>query len=445
MAYNGKINWQLNDTVTPEDLNRIEQGIKDNDTNKLGKTETATSATKLSNKRTINVTGAATGTATGFDGSENINIPVTSVDPDKLSKATPVNKGGTGSTTPAGARANLEITPTNIGAAPTSHNHNASDINAGTLGVDRLPVVPVNKGGTGATTQADARANLGITPANIGAAPASHNHDASNINVGTLSADRLPLVPVNKGGTGVTDLNVTKLKRDTSSDSLTQIYLSPTGNDSNTGITSNVPMKTIRAAVGRYGGLNRLQLHLAPGTYTDTTIVVISGSQHVTISGTSTTPGAVVVSHPIIFQSCDAYLYRVTFDLSASTLTDPGVTFRQSKYNIQECVFKGKAGVHAGINASLGSSGYVVGCTFQTGKSGTEIGSGASMTALNCTLASVLEIGFNVNGGLLLSGSNTNSAGTQFTMYNSATIINDGMILNPQASAAAIAEAAVIE
>lgn len=370
----------------------------------------------------------------------------------------PVAGGGTGASTAAGARSNLGITPANIGAAPTSHNHDASNINAGTLSVDRLPTIPVSKGGTGSTTSAAAREALGITPGNIGAAPASHNHDASaitsgtlsvdrlpthnhnasNINAGTLSADRLPVVPVSKGGTGVSDLNVNKLRRDTASDSLWQVYLSPSGNDNNTGLAESTPMKSIRAAVGRYGGLNRLQLWLLPGTYTDSATVVISGSQHVTISGTSTTAGAVVVTHPIIFQSTDAKLQHVTFDLSTSSETYPGVTLRQAKYDIQNCVFKGKTTVHAGINVSLGSSGYIVSCVFQSGIRAVEIGSGAFMTALTCSIATGFEIGFNVNGGMLLSGGNTNNAATKFTMYNSAAIFNDGVLLNTVASAVTV-------
>ena len=60
-----------------------------------------------------------------------------------------------------------------VGAAASSHNHSASDINSGTLNSNRLPTVPVTKGGTGATTAANARTNLGITPENIGAMDAS--------------------------------------------------------------------------------------------------------------------------------------------------------------------------------------------------------------------------------------------------------------------------------
>lgn len=77
------------------------------------------------------------------------------------------------------------------------HTHDASDIVSGTLDSARLPTVPVAKGGTGATTAADARTNLG-------AAAASHNHSAADITSGTLGSARLPTVPVSKGGTGAT-------------------------------------------------------------------------------------------------------------------------------------------------------------------------------------------------------------------------------------------------
>ena len=54
---------------------------------------------------------------------------------------------------------------------PTAHTHETGDITSGTLKSARLPTVPLNKGGTNATTAAEARTNLGalgaFPPVNI--------------------------------------------------------------------------------------------------------------------------------------------------------------------------------------------------------------------------------------------------------------------------------------
>ena len=58
-----------------------------------------------------------------------------------------------------------EITDFPTEMKPSAHNHDAADINAGTLGAERLPILPVSKGGTGAEDAATARANLGAAAA----------------------------------------------------------------------------------------------------------------------------------------------------------------------------------------------------------------------------------------------------------------------------------------
>ena len=78
------------------------------------------------------------------------------------SEVVPVSNGGTGATSAANARTNLGITPENIGAADENHKHSAADITSGTMSVSRLPTITVAKGGTGATTAAQARVNLGV-------------------------------------------------------------------------------------------------------------------------------------------------------------------------------------------------------------------------------------------------------------------------------------------
>ena len=58
----------------------------------------AASATKLAAKRTIALSGAATGTATDFDGTANIAIPVTSLDASKLTGTASVSTTGNAAT-----------------------------------------------------------------------------------------------------------------------------------------------------------------------------------------------------------------------------------------------------------------------------------------------------------------------------------------------------------
>ena len=58
----------------------------------------AGSATKLATERTIALSGAAVGTATGFNGTKNITIPVTSLDASKLTGTASINTTGNANT-----------------------------------------------------------------------------------------------------------------------------------------------------------------------------------------------------------------------------------------------------------------------------------------------------------------------------------------------------------
>lgn len=85
---------------------------------------------------------------------ENVKYPI------------PVDKGGTGSTSAAAARAALVITPANIGAAPSSHTHTPQSIGA-------APSYHTH------------------TPSQVGAAAAKHNHIPSECGI-TIGTDPAP-------------------------------------------------------------------------------------------------------------------------------------------------------------------------------------------------------------------------------------------------------------
>ena len=170
----------------------------------------------------------------------------------------PVAQGGTGSTSASGARTNLGITPANIGAAASTHEHAAGDVTSGTFDAARIPTIGAGKGGTGRTTltsnaiiagngtsevnqiatasgalyatAANGAANFGTLPiaqGGTGATTAANawtalgggdigkksslaasdipSLAASKINSGTFDIARIPTITVAKGGTGATD------------------------------------------------------------------------------------------------------------------------------------------------------------------------------------------------------------------------------------------------
>lgn len=87
-------------------------------------TGNAATATKLATARTIAISGGATSTATSFDGSKAITIPVTALDVSKATAGTlPTTRGGTGNTT-GNASACNGLTLAVASAAPSAVTNN---------------------------------------------------------------------------------------------------------------------------------------------------------------------------------------------------------------------------------------------------------------------------------------------------------------------------------
>lgn len=120
----------------------------------------------------------------------------------KLNGTLPISRGGTSGTTAATALYNLinalsAVTPVAGDRIPFM---DADGKTAGFVTLTNLltalgfsnGILPLAKGGTGSSTAAGARSNLGITPANIGAAKTSHSHSGNDITSGQIDLARLP-------------------------------------------------------------------------------------------------------------------------------------------------------------------------------------------------------------------------------------------------------------
>lgn len=94
--------------------------------------------------------------------------------------------------------------------APTFVNDASPALNASEMNAiaQTLQKVPVANGGTGATTAAEARTNLGITPANIGALASTGGTVSGSLSItGTLTVGTYgTIVPVTAGGTGASSV-----------------------------------------------------------------------------------------------------------------------------------------------------------------------------------------------------------------------------------------------
>lgn len=84
-------------------------------------TGNAATATKLATARTIGISGAVTGTATSFDGSSNITIPITALNVGSATAGTlAVARGGTGVTTSTGTGNNVLSASPALTGTPTA-------------------------------------------------------------------------------------------------------------------------------------------------------------------------------------------------------------------------------------------------------------------------------------------------------------------------------------
>lgn len=279
-------------------------------------------------------------------------------------------------------------TASEIGAAASSHTHAASAITSGTLSADRLPTVPIAKGGTGATSASAARTALGITPANIGAAASSHTHAASQVT--GLTASRA-LVSDSSGHPAVSAVTATELG-----------YLD--------GVTGNVQTQLNGKAASSH---SHSYLPLSGGTLTGAVTHNAKNNRY-SCSGGSWINGKTATNVPIVFPTAsetdgsryDPYMWGQNADgdvwnFGAGASNQVGFfgfnadrTANSTDWSVYMNITTGRLTSTAGFTGAL-SGNATTASTLQTARTinGTSFNGGANITTANWGTARTLTIG----------------------------------------------------
>lgn len=169
------------------------------------------SASKLATARSIALSGGVTGTATNFDGSGNIVIPVTSVDATKLNGTASINTtGNAGTATKLAAAVSLAITGAVTGAAVRFDGTgnvtinttvlDASKITVGTIPAARIPTLNQDTTGNAATATLAAAATKLTTARKInnalfdGTADATISNLPTEVTIGTGQGESYQII-----------------------------------------------------------------------------------------------------------------------------------------------------------------------------------------------------------------------------------------------------------
>ena len=203
----------------------------------------------------------------------------------------------------------------------------------------------------------------------------------------------------------------------TSVNSYKRVYLSPTGNDSNTGDTTSVPMKTVKAAIRKYAKwYKNVDISLMDGTYTEDIGTIATDSCCVVLRTVNSNKDLVTIN---IATQIELFvpqmrIYNLTLNMTESgirPISVTGGTLFASNVRINVPTDSNASC----INVYNGSLAWVYNCVLNGGTAAGIYGNQAlRVVAIGCTSERTLARGFYAHAGSVIEYTPTLTA-TQMT------------------------------
>ena len=237
---------------------------------------------------------------------------------------------------------------------------------------------------------------------------------------------------VNGNPLHITSILFDKGFNQSSSDPTKVIYIDPVnGSDNNDGIITTKQMRTIRAAITKYGGNGLLRLVLANGEYTDSGILYINGVSSITLQPASGTTNSVVIKFPIYFRYVPFYIEYIAFDLSQNTSATYAITARSCQFAISSCkiIGNGLNRTMTGVIGTLGATGIIYNTDISYCNIAIRSESGSTTNVSNATSANINNFGYSAYGGIISYNGNTLNATSLYERSSSGIIFANGSLL----------------
>ena len=196
-----------------------------------------------------------------------------------------------------------------------------------------------------------------------------------------------------------------------------RVYLSPTGNDANTGDSTSAPMATVKAAIRKYAKwYKNLDISLMDGTYTEDISTISTDSCCMALRTVSSNKDLVTINMAtqLELNVPQMRIYNITLNMTASGIRPISVTAGTLFIN------NARINVPADSNASCinvynGAVAWVYNCVLNGGTSAGIYGNQAlRVVAIGCTSERTLARGFFAHAGSVIEYTPTLTA-TQMT------------------------------